>query len=323
MVKYGRNNLQLFIGYFMKILIPNSFCFAAIGIIKALKRLSKYDTFIIGTGEEPYGLASGSKLTDKYFVSPQLSDVENYSKFLISLIKEQHIELVFCVLDSDLSVLNKIKKHVAITYVDPGEDIISLFSDKLKASLEVNKLGILIPEIFIYSPTGPLICRKRTSVGSRGIHKLELDKITNFNYNDFFVQKFISGKEYTVDILADAYGNPHLIIPRERLEIRNGLSFKTKIVKHQKIIDTSIKICNEFKIPGLLNIQFIEDSSGLFFIELNPRFAGAGITGIISSFNYLDYYMGHFMFNEPIPPLHELQNKIAWDSIITRYYEEL
>ena len=307
----------------MKILIPNSFCFAAIGIIKALKRFSKYNTFIIGTGEEPYGLASGSKLTDEYFVSPPLSDVEKYSQFLISLIKEHSIELVLCVLDSDLFVLNKVKKHVKITYVGPDEDTISLFADKLKASLEVKKLGILIPEIIIESPNSPLICRKRTSVGSRGIYKLELDKITNFNCNDFFVQKFILGKEYTVDIFADTCGDPHMIIPRERLEIRNGLSFKTKIVKNQNIIDATIKICNRFKIPGLFNIQFIENSSGLFFIELNPRFAGAGITGIVSSFNYLDYYVDHFVFNKPIPPLQELQSKIVWDSIITRYYEEL
>lgn len=307
----------------MKILIPNSFCFAAIGIIKTLKRFSKYDVFIIGTGEEPYGLASGSKLTDRYFVSPPLNDVENYTNFLATVINENKIDLIFCVLDSDLLILNKLQPKISATYVDSGISIIELFGDKLAASLDIEKLGISIPDIIITNPNFGLICRKRNSVGSRGIFKVDLDKLSGFEISEFFVQRCIKGKEYTVDILSDSYGLPHMIIPRERLEIRHGLSFKTRIVNNQNIMNTTLKICNHYKIKGLFNIQFIENESGLYFIELNPRFAGAAITGIVASFNYLDCYIAHFLYGESIPPLETLQKTIAWNSIITRYYEEL
>lgn len=307
----------------MKILIPNSFCFAAIGIIKTLKRFSKYDVFIIGTGEEPYGLASGSKLTDRYFVSPPLNDVENYTNFLSAVIKENEIDLIICVLDADLLVLNKLQPQISATYVDSGISIIELFADKLAASLDIKNLGISIPDIIIPNPNFELICRKRNSVGSRGNYKVDLDKLSGFENNKFFVQKCVRGKEYTVDILSDSNGLPHMIIPRERIEVRNGLSFKTRIVNNQNIMNAALKICNHYKIKGLFNIQFIENENDLYFLELNPRFAGAGITGITASFNYLDCYIAHFLYGEPIPPLDTLQKTIAWDSIITRYYEEL
>ena len=66
----------------MKILIPNSFCFAAIGIVKTMKRLSNHDVYFIGTGEEPYGLASGSALVDEYIQSPTLGAVDNYKELI-------------------------------------------------------------------------------------------------------------------------------------------------------------------------------------------------------------------------------------------------
>ncbi len=308
----------------MNLLIPNSFCFAAIGIVKSLKRFSNHQVKIIGTGEEPFAFSSGSQLVDEYIQSPLLDEKNNYEEFLNNLIVTKKIDLIICVHDLDLPILNNISKlHKNVIYVNPGEKIISLFSDKLTASVEIQKLGISVPKIFFNNADISIICRKRTSVGSQGIKRIDFKDLISFDANQTFIQENIIGEEYTIDVLCDSDGCPHLIIPRKRLEIRNGMSFKTQIVNNLLAIEITKKICSNYRIPGLWNIQFIDDGKNLYFIELNPRFAGSGIAGIVASFNYLDLFIDHFFYGKSIPPLEELQSKIVWDSIITRYYEEL
>lgn len=310
----------------MKILIPNSFCFAAIGIVKTLKRLSKHKVYFIGTGEEPYGLASGSGLVDEYIQSPSIYMTGVYKSFLLKTIYSKNIDLIICVLDSDLIILDEIMNSNlsdVITYVNPGIDIIKLFSDKLKASKKMSELGFRIPKIILEDANHPLICRKNISIGSSGIKKVNLQNFSDFNSEKSFVQEYINGEEYTVDVFCDYGGTPHLIIPRKRLEIRNGMSFKTQLINDKEIIKETKLISSEFKIPGLWNIQFIKNKNGLFFIELNPRFAGSAVAGIVASFNYLDLYIDHFVYHKKIPSIENLMQNVTWGSIVTRYYEEI
>ena len=37
------------------------------------------------------------------------------------------------------------------------------------------------------------------------------------------------------------------------------------------------KICEHLEVVGACNIQFIENKDGIYFIELNPRFAAGGL----------------------------------------------
>lgn len=68
----------------MKILLPNSYCFAAISLTRYIK---KYNSTIeiFGTGEEKLGFASGSLLVNKYIQSPNVSGIIEYSHFLKSI----------------------------------------------------------------------------------------------------------------------------------------------------------------------------------------------------------------------------------------------
>ena len=310
----------------MRILIPNSFCFAAIGIVKTIKRLSKYDVYFIGTGEEDFGLASGSLLVDKYIQSPPLNSYDAYKSFLTKTIILNNIDLIICVLDSDLIVLDEIlskNQNIKAKYVNPGLQTINLFRDKLEANKEVSKLGIKIPKIILENADCQLICRKNISVGSSGIQIINAKALTNFGPEKAFLQEYICGDEYTVDVFCDKIGKPYIIIPRKRLEIRNGMSFKTQLLEDCDIINSTKLLCSKFKIPGLWNVQYIKNRDGLFFIELNPRFAGSAVAGIAASFNYLDLYIDHFVYNKSLPTFNELMSKVVWGSIVTRYYEEI
>ena len=131
-----------------------------------------------------------------------------------------------------------------------------------------------------------------------------------------------SGKEYTVDVFSDIKGNPKMIIPRERIEIKQGISFKCRIEFNQRLINTCQKIYKKYHLPGITNVQFISTVDKDYFIELNPRIGGTTIASILSSFNYTEQLIKNVLFNVPLNSYNEYMNKVAWGSIISRYYEE-
>ena len=75
-------------------------------------------------------------------------------------------------------------------------------------------------------------------------------------------------------------------------------------------------------MPGLTNVQFIDDGKDVYFVELNMRFAGSGICGIAASFNYVELYLEHFLYQKPLDSFNNYMDKVAWKSIISRYYDE-
>ena len=81
------------------------------------------------------------------------------------------------------------------------------------------------------------------------------------------------------------------------------------------------KILSKFKIPGFCNVQFIKTKSGEnYFIELNPRFGGFSISSSLSSINMVELFLklGNIDNN-----YEENMSKVKWNSIVTRYYEEV
>ena len=124
-----------------------------------------------------------------------------------------------------------------------------------------------------------------------------------------------------MNILNDLKGNPLIIVPRKRLEVKAGVATKVEITKDEKMINDCKKILSKFKIPGFCNVQFIKTKSGEnYFIELNPRFGGFSISSSLSSINMVELFLklGNIDNN-----YEENMSKVKWNSIVTRYYEEV
>jgi carbamoyl-phosphate synthase large subunit len=123
----------------------------------------------------------------------------------------------------------------------------------------------------------PVFMKPRQGRGSRGVKlfnnyfEIPADQVTK----DMVFSENLPGQEYTVDVLCDLEGKPLLIIPRKRLEIREGKSVKGETQRHGEIEENVKKLCNILKIIGPANIQFKPDSSGrMKLVEINPRFSG-------------------------------------------------
>ena len=79
--------------------------------------------------------------------------------------------------------------------------------------------------------------------------------------NDYVIQPFIEGEEYTVDICCDFEGNPITIVPRRRLAVRAGEVLKTRIDLDSRIIEECERLLSAFKPCGPITVQLIRQSS--------------------------------------------------------------
>lgn len=311
----------------MNILITNVNFIASVELIKCLKRITKTAITIIGTGEEPQEYSYGGGMVDIFLQTPCKNSIELYFAFIKDVLKSYNIDLVISVSDSELKYLTDICSELNTHFICSNKETIGLFQDKLGASIEISKLPLVSIPPILESLIGAnkVIFRKRNSVGSKGIYIVDLNEeqyIKNLFTKEYFIQEYIEGTEYTVDVFADKLGQPKIIIPRKRIEIRNGISYRCQIHYNKDVIKSCKTIYNAFKIPGLSNVQFIVQNKTVYFIELNLRFAGTGIAGILASFNYIAEYLDHFINNTELYDYEYYMNKVAWDSIITKCYDE-
>ena len=103
----------------------------------------------------------------------------------------------------------------------------------------------------------------------------ELEVYAN-QVDDYIIQPFVEGQEFTIDIFCDFEGNPICITPRERLQVRAGEVLKTQIYMDKTMIEESKKLIAAFEPCGPMTVQLIQDkNTGInYYIEINPRYGG-------------------------------------------------
>ena len=160
----------------------------------------------------------------------------------------------------------------------------------------------------------PLI-KPRLGRGSQGIQLTEKP----IEMTGMISQEYISGKEYTVDVLCDQSSNPVYIVPRLRLNVKEGKSVYGITVYHEKIIQYVKKICGIISFQGPINIQFMEnDNDDIKLIEINPRIAGGMALGFAATENWISLIVNHFIYQKKIEP-----KQIKYGLKMMRYYEEI
>lgn len=311
----------------MRILVNNIHSTNATALIKMLKRIKKYKIEVWGTDVAQKGYIAASNMVDMYFQTPDIDEEINFLNFIKPLCENNKIDMVLVCSDKEVRFMSKYKNQINSTIINPDNKIVSLFSDKYKSSIDIEKLGIQIPPIITdFFHAKKIIFRKKCSVSSLGIYIVDFSKssvIDNHFKDGWFAQKFIDGNTYIVDIFADKNGTPKLILPRKKLEVQNASAFRSQIVNHKEIIELCKRIYDHYCIPGLSNIEFIEDKEGkLYFIEINLRFGGSASAGIMASFNYLEQFLEHFLLNYELQSLEYYMQYVGWNSVISRFYEE-
>ena len=208
-----------------------------------------------------------------------------YIQNLLDICEADHIDLLIPTIDTDLLVLSENKeKFEAI-----GTRVMISAPDKIRICRDKNNTSQFFVDCGLHAPMPvndwkeyrsgfPAFIKPKDGSSSINAFKVENEEeleVYAGQVEDYIVQPFVSGKEYTIDIFCDWNGNPISIVPRERLQVRAGEVLKTRIDLDQTMIEESKALCSAFKPCGPMTVQLIRDDAGIdWYIEINPRFGG-------------------------------------------------
>lgn len=211
---------------------------------------------------------------------------ENYISQLLELCETNKINALIPTIDTDLLILSQNKEkfaEIGTKVIISEVDKIAICRDKRFTADFFISCGLNSPipidDYTKYNLGYPAFIKPKDGSSSVNAFKVndyeDLEAKAN-NINDYIVQPFIDGVEYTVDIFCDFESNPIYIVPRERLAVRSGEVLQTRISKDKQIIDECKQIIMKFKPVGQITAQLIRDKkTGIdYYIEINPRFGG-------------------------------------------------
>lgn len=311
----------------VKILLTGVGGSAAICVYKALKHKG-YDFFMADM--DP--LATGLYLVEpaKRFVIPGGLKPE-FNQAILHLCEQHQIDILIPTVDVELIPLAAIKDSfdaIGCRMINCKEDSLLTILDKLKL-MEKCRGIVALPEFqsleeYLINPqisSKKLVFKPRSGSGSRGIiitsspDRNVLEKLKAENY---MVQEFIGGKEYSIDLMLNEDGSVGAAVVRERLKVDSGVVIASKTVINKKIQDYSIKIAQIVGASYGINIQIIVDDLGNpYLLEINPRFSGGMSLVVESGPNIPAMCIEHALSNEPIPYLE--YKELA----MVRYYQEI
>ena len=211
---------------------------------------------------------------------------EDYIPQLLQICQRDKIDLLIPTIDTDLAVLAKNAERFQETgtkAVISSPDKIAICRDKNYTSDFFKSCGLKAPETIndYRKYAGSYPCFIKPKDGSSSINAFKVNQESELSVyaekiEDYIIQPFIEGKEYTIDIFCDFEGNPVYITPRERVAVRSGEVLKTKIELDEKMIEESKKLIRGFQPCGPITVQLIRQSStgDDYYIEINPRYGG-------------------------------------------------
>lgn len=312
----------------MNILITSVGSNTSIGIIKSLRTAG--NIHIVGTDINEAHLCAGALLVDEFIVTPLASEKDRYILALLSIVENKSINCVIPVHDDEIEVAAEMKqKFPQITFwAVNSSEIISICNNKKLSNKKALEAELSVPKCYDKADTSiinfPVIIKPVNGVSSRGItiikDRQELEKVLANAEDEVIIQEFIENAvEYTVDAYSSYSGKFYGCVVRERLETRNGMSIKGVVVEDEILQGLVEKFLNKMKYCGMSNIQFFRKKEKYFFIEINPRFSGAGVLSVAANFNSPAFTVLEAK-GETLCPLNKADIKTGL--FMTRYYEE-
>ena len=256
-------------------------------------------------------------LADDFIQMPKISEKCSWEKTL-QLVSKNNIDIVIPSLDETLLLWAKnknelLRSNIYVIISDPST--IEICEDKWKTYLFFKDHNIPTPNTSLdlkYS-----LIKPRKGRGSSGIFINKLNKKIDMVGN--ISQEIIEGTEYTVDVFCDLSGEPIYIVPRKRLQVKEGKSTGGIVIKHEIIESYTRKICKAIKFQGPINIQCFEENNGdIKFIEINPRIAGGMALGFAATENWIRLIVNHLVKGYPLRPV-----EIQYNVKMMRYYNEV
>lgn len=296
----GEATMQFFTGN-EKINVLILSCGRRVELVKAFKeardRLGINGTVI---GADCCDTAPALYFADRFYIIPKIG-ADDYFSNLKQIIEKEKISLVVPTIDTELLVLSKLKsefENLGAKLLVPSCDVVKICNDKKLTAEFFEKNGFNYPKTLLeddceaYGGEFPLIIKPCDGSSSKNVFKINTKEELRFFKKyipDHIVQKFVTGQEYTVDVLTDFNGKLIYTVPRKRISVRGGEILKGQIDKNKIVIEETKRLIEKLGAIGQLTIQgFLGCDNKFSFIEINPRFGGGAPMSIKAGANFCE-----------------------------------
>ncbi len=258
--------------------------------------------------------SSACRVSDGFFKVPRATKT-NYIDELLQISINNNIKLIIPTIDTELLVLSQnielFKRH-NIDVVLSDYEVIKIFRNKRLAHHFFEKYGIKTAvEFDKQNYKLPLYIKPID--GSRSIDNYIISKesdLTEYHFSNeklMFLEYLDHDKhtEFTIDMYYDRRHNLKCIIPRERIEVRDGEVSKAITKKTGFIDDLFNKMEHIEGFKGCVTFQVFvnKDTNAIYGIEINPRFGGGFPLSYLAGGNFPKWIIQEYLLNETLIPV--------------------
>jgi carbamoyl-phosphate synthase large subunit len=239
------------------------------------------------TGADASPLNAGRYFADRFAEVPRADD-PGYLDALLQIVRAQGIQLLVPIFDGEFALLAR-ERHrfeaLSCAVAISAPDTIAICNQKDRTARFFADHGFPAPRLVEPADARagrcrfPLVVKPREGRASIGVRvaatpaEVERELATG---EDLVLQEWTSGREVTVDVLCDLQGELVGLVPRERLEIKAGVSSKGRTLRDAALVEGAARMARLLRFRGPANIQgFLQNDGQVQWIEINPRFSGA------------------------------------------------
>jgi carbamoylphosphate synthase large subunit len=252
----------------------------AFGAACALRRVWSQSVRIIAMDINPRHLVTTSLLADAFEQVP-LSANPDFPATLSEIIRRHHIDTYLPLLPDEILLAAKLRSDAAIpkdlALMAPHVSASAACADKEKLSHIFLKRGIPVPKTAPASQpfaADEFFLKRKNGTGSRGAAKIkstDLNSALEGQPDLWIVQEICSGPEVTIDAFVDPKTGFSHSICRERIEIKSGVSTKSRLFSDAALNDLAHRIAECLELSGSFCFQVMRNSSGWAVTDVNPR----------------------------------------------------
>ncbi|MFD1613967.1 ATP-grasp domain-containing protein [Gelatiniphilus marinus] len=275
-------------------------------------------------------LSAACHVSDQAFKLPLVSH-KSYLNSLLDTCLANNIKLIIPTIDTELLLLAENVKLFEKNGINPivsSKAFIGICRDKRKMSAFFIENNINVAKEYSkYDYKLPLFIKPFN--GSRSIDTFVIknhEDLTEYHFinKDLMFLEYIDHDEYdefTCDLYYDKNSNLKSVIPRMRIEVRDG-EVNKGITQKNSLVDYIIEHLSHIEgAKGCLTAQFFKNSktNKVYGIEINARFGGGYPLSYLAGANFPKWIIQEYLFNQDIDFFN------AWESnlLMLRFDNEI
>ena len=264
-------------------------------------------------GADASRLAPALHRVDKAHIVPRIGSGE-YVAALLDIARRRKVDLLIPLLDAELfAIASAVEafEQVGCRALISSHRVVAACRDKFTTYRALRDAGIDTPETWTWDEVVarerhrfPYFLKPRAGSAALGNYVVRsAEELQTFGrlVKDPIVQEFVNGVEHTLDVYAGWDGVPRCVVPRKRLEVRNGEASKALIVKDKAIMAVGRRVVEMFEeCRGVITVQcMVTSDRRIRVIEINPRFGGGAPLSIHAGADFPQWILLELLGRHP------------------------